>query len=82
MGQHVLAAGLHPALTDALGSFPRRASWKAMIVASVDPQPSAITTAGHEVVWFAPDRPVEGATIYVRRDGIDSGEIPSDEQDR
>lgn len=28
------------------------------------------TEIAHQVVWFAPDRPVEGVTVFVRPDGV------------
>lgn len=31
-----------------------------------EPQPKPMPATTYEVVWFAPDRPVEGSTIYVR----------------
>jgi hypothetical protein len=29
-------------------------------------QPKSVPTTSYKVVWFPPDRPVEGSTIYVR----------------
>lgn len=38
------------------------------------------TEDSHRVVWFAPDRPVEGVTVYVRPDTIDADHCPTSEE--